>query len=188
MDDAENRICRTFGGTTFFPDDMAFLAYMFERDWSLGIDEGIEGYVSYDERGLARQNGAGGRGSVYIYDLGFPDGPMQGIDYESEKFQHNVGISVINASKERNQLWVKEIIDILEYNRRAGLADKDRLNGWDFLKVGPKKKVGGYTNFYGTTIEVSFHQTVKKLPYDGFANEPRKDFLRKQKGKRQGTG
>jgi len=167
-----------FGGDTEYPDDTAFLAYVLDKEWNLDVEE-HPGYIYFDERGLARDNGPDGRGSIYIYDLGYPEGPIMGIDYESDKKMHNIGISILNKSWLRNKAWVNEIINIVKYYRRAGQSKN--LNGWDYLELRSKKKTPGMTNFYGTTIEIQFVKQVAKLPYDGFANISRKEYL-KQKG------
>jgi len=167
-----------FGGDTEYPDDLAFLAYVLDSEWSLGNEE-HPGYIYHDERGLARENGPDGRGSIYIYDLGMPVGPMQSIDFKSERFQHNIGIDILNKDPARHFRWVREIINILEYYRRAGQSKN--LNGWDFMEISKKQKKPGYTNFYNSIIEVKMIKTVYKLPYDGFANKSRRQYL-KEKG------
>ena len=162
-----------FGANTRFPDDMAFVAYLLDKEWTLGVDE-HPGYVYFDERGLAREQGPGGRGSIYVYDVGFTHGPIQSIDYGSVKEQHNVAINIMNRSKERNQAWTREAIDILDYYRRAGQSNN--LNGWDYLEVTSVKKIGGYTDYYSSTIDVRLMKVVRRLPYDGFANISRKEY------------
>lgn len=168
---------KTFGGDTWYPDDMAFIAYLLDTQWSLGVEE-HPGFVYHDERGLVRDNGPDGRGSIYVYDLGYVEGPITGINYESEKYQHNLGISVLNKDKIRHMRWVNEIIDILDYYRRAGVSDNKRLNGWSYMGKPSKKKTSGMTDYYGTTIDLYLRKEVKRLPYDGYANIPRKEYLK----------
>jgi len=170
-----------FGGDTEYPDDMGFLAYILDKEWTLGVNE-HPGYIYHDERALARDNGPDGRGSIYIYDVGYPDGPLTSIDYESVKRTHNVSIDVLNKDKDRHMAWVREIVEILRYYRRAGQSKN--LNGWDYLEIKNKKRKSGMINFYGTVIDLQFIKTVQPLQYSGFACISRKQY-EKEKRKEQ---
>jgi hypothetical protein len=169
-----------FGGDTRYPNDLAFVAYIINQEWDLGVEEHV-GYVYHDERGLVRDNGPDGRGSIYIYDIGFTEAPIQGTNYESIKRQHSIGISIMNRDEERHKRWVNEVLDILDYYRRAGTSQN--LNGWSYIDFSSEKKVGGYTDYYDTDVELKLMKTVHRLKHDGNARISRRDYLKQQRDK-----
>lgn len=147
----------------FFPDDIRFFAHLIKENWQLEGPAEIDSHplIYYDSgKTPTRENTLGG--SIYVYNVSQQFPQIMGIDYDAVKQTKSISFDVQNPEyRERNLMWVREIIRILHHFRRAG---RNVLNGWDYLEVqNVNSRDQNYVNYYQTVIDVKLFRTLNDI-------------------------
>lgn len=147
----------------FFPDDIKFFANLIKDNWELEGPADIDShpYIYYDSGMTStRENTLGG--SIYIYNVSQSFPQIMGIDYDAVKQTKSIAFDIQNPQyRERNLMWVREIIRILHHYRRAG---RKKLNGWDYMEIqNVNSRDQNYVNYYQTVIDVKLYRTLNDM-------------------------
>ena len=148
------------------PSDEEFFAKLIRDNWELQGPADIDSqpYIYHDSGVTAtRENTLGG--SIYVYSPTVSYTQIMGIDYDSIKQTGSVSFDIQNPQyRERNRMWTREVLRILNHYRRAG---RDRLNGWDYLQVNMvNKRDQNYVGYYHTVVDVKLFRTINDISSD----------------------
>lgn len=151
----------------FFPDDVKFFANLIKDNWELEGPADIDShpFIYYDSgKTSTRGNTLGG--SIYVYNVSFNYPQIMGIGYDAVKQTRSISFDIQNPQyRERNLMWVREVIRILHHFRRAG---RERLNGWDYLEIQTvNSRDQNYVGYYQTTIDVKLYRTLNDMEDTG---------------------
>lgn len=153
------------------PSDEKFFADLIRENWELtGPAECDYHPFVYDNttQDSTRENTLGG--SIYVYSPTVTYPQIMGMAYDSVKQTGSISIDIQNPQlRERNRVWTREVLRILNKFRRAG---RMKLNGWDYLQVSQvNKRDQNYVNYYHTVIDVKLYRTLNDLEISGEGNE-----------------
>lgn len=151
----------------FIPDDEEFFGKLLKDNWSLKGPADIDSHpIIYTDSGktATRENTLGGSIYVYSSSISFPQ--IVGIDYDAQKETRTISFDIQNPQwRERNRMWAREVVRILQEYRRAG---RTKLNGWDYLEIqaiNPRDQ--NYTGYYQIVIDIKLNRMVNDMTSRG---------------------
>lgn len=153
-----------------YPEDDRFFAELIANEWSLKGPAEVDKKppIYWDVSMITtRANSVGG--SIYVYTSSFQYPQIMGVDYDGMKHTRTMTVDIQNPKlKTRNEVWVREVIRILNSFRRAG---HNRLNGWDYLEVMQIAPHNNYTGYFHTTIDFKLTRMVVGYDDSGFGHD-----------------
>ena len=150
-----------------YPSDEKFFANLIRDNWELTGPADCDNHpFIYDNTTdtSTRENTLGG--SIYVYSTNVTYPQIMTISYDAIKETGAVTIDIQNPDlRERNRVWTREVLRILNKFRRAG---RTKLNGWDYMQVSQvNKRDQTYINYYHSVIEVKLYRTINDLEING---------------------
>lgn len=153
-----------------YPEDERFIAELIGNEWALKGPAEIDKKppVYWDVSASSTRDNSRG-GSIYVYTTSFQYPQIMGVDYDGIKHVRGMSIDIQNPKvKTRNEVWVREVVRILNSFRRAG---RNRLNGWDYLEITAVTPRNNYVDFYHTVIDFKLTRMVTPYSDSGFGHD-----------------